>query len=522
MSGFNNNSRTDNALKTSVVGGASQIIKVLLGFGYRTLFLHYLTAAYLGINGLFANVLQVLSLAELGVTTSIVYRFYEPINRGDVQYVGRLMNFFRRVYLMIAAVILSLGLIIMPFIKYFIKDASEVPADVNLYLIYVLFLANTLSSYLFTYKLSLLTADQRHYSASLINLVVTFLQYSSQIIILYITKNYTLTLAAGIAATILTNYLFSIWVTKQYKDVFSVKEMLPKEERSKIYKDTRACMYHKVGYTVLTGTDNVVLTKMVSLVATGLYSNYSLIITNIQQVFYQLLGNFISSVANARNNMTNEEYYNLYKRINFVCLWFSSIIVVTCCISIDDLIRVWLGEQYVLSNTVTVSLCILLYISITRTINNVFVNADGLFVRDRVRPLIEAVINLVVSIVLTQKYGIIGVFIGTIVSGLVTFFWREPLLIYRHSFHKQVSDYWKRYLGFFVISAAEITVLFLMKQLLISHKLSLLFVIIEAICSFCFSNVVLLLVFHDCEEFKYLTSVVRSIFSRFFSKQKKQ
>ena len=514
MDVFNSEARTKNAMKASFVGAVSQILKILLGFGYRKLFLHYLTASYLGVNGLFSDVLQVLSLAELGVTTAIVYRFYDPISRNDVQYVGKLMNFFKRVYYLIAAIITVIGLAIMPFIPYLVNDISEVPADVNLYVVYALFLGNTVSSYLFTYKLSLLTADQRHYVVSIIDLVITFVKYGLQIALLIITRNYTLTLGVGLFSTLLINYLFSLWVTRKYRAVFQVKENLPKEDRKKIYSDTRACMCHKVGSTVLTGTDNAVLSKMVSLQAVGLYSNYSMIISSIQSILLQILGNLTASVGNARNTMEGDNYYRLYRKMLFSCLWISGMVFVTCCVAIDDLIHVWVGEQYVFDQAVTMVLCIQLYIGLVRTVNGAFIGADGLFAKDRIRPLIEATLNLGISIVLTKKYGVAGVFLGTIISLLLTSFWREPYLLYRFSFQRKVSEYWKELGLSFLISVAQIAALLWLKRLIGGLQVTWVLVIAEILISVLFINGMNLLLFSRRDEFKYLKSMMLKLILR--------
>lgn len=514
MSVFNTESRTKNALKASFVGAASQILKVILGFGYRSLFLHFLTAEYLGINGLFSNVLQVLSLAELGITTAIVYRFYDPISRNDVEYVGRLMNFFKRVYLLIAGMILCVGLLVMPFIQYLINDINEVPADVNIYVIYGLFLGNTISSYLFTYKLSLLTADQRNYMVSIMDLIVTLSKYVLQIIILIMTRNYTLTLAIGIVSALVINYLFSVWVTRKYREVFKIREMLPKEERRKIYSDTRACMCHKVGSTILTSTDNAVLSRMVSLAAVGLYSNYTMIVSNIQLVMVQILGNLTASVGNARNTMAEENYYKLYRKMLFLDLWISGVVFVTCYVTIDDFILVWLGEKYVFDKAVSLVLCIQLYLSLVRTVNGAFIGADGLFRKDIVRPLIEAVLNLGISILLTHLYGMIGVFLGTIISLLLTTFWREPYLLYRYSFKQGMKDYWRELIIFTLISVLQICALILVKRLLVNGPVSLLFVIMEAIMAFLFANLINMAVFGKREEFQYLKDIMNRILGK--------
>lgn len=503
MGPFNQASRTKNAIRTSAAGVTVNLCKILLGFGYRSLFLTILSETYLGINGLFSSILQMLSLAELGISTAIVYRFYEPISRNDAQYVGQLMNFFRRVYRMIAGIILGIGLAILPFIHLLIRNAGEIPADVNLHTVYLLFLVNTLSSYLFTYKLTLLTADQRNYWFSAADLAATLARYAAQIALLTITRDFTLTLIAGIAGTLAVNYGFSLWVTRQYRSVFQVKETLPKEERKRIYQDTRAVMYHKVGTTVLLGTDNAVLTRMVSLAATGIYSNYSMILLYAQNLIGQLLGNFTPSVGNARQEMSPEAYHALFRKITFMGLWVACAATVCCYTAIDDLITVWLGAKYTFTGITTPVLCIQLYLTLSRSTNGAFINADGLFVKDRIRPLIEAALNLGISIWLTMKMGIAGVFLGTILSSALTVVWREPLIIYRYSLHRGVGEYWKMYGAFAGITLGLCCAAGLAKRAAgLTPGWGLL--IGETLAVFLAANGVMILIFHRTAEYRYL------------------
>lgn len=146
---FNQESRTNNVLKTSFVGTICNLINIILGFVYRTIFIHVLSSNYLGINGLFGNILQILSFADLGIGTAIIYRFYEPISKNDIRKVGQLMNFFRKVYLGVAAVIMAAGLCLLPFLNFFIKDTGEIPQDIHLQIIYLLFAYSGLSEHLF-------------------------------------------------------------------------------------------------------------------------------------------------------------------------------------------------------------------------------------------------------------------------------------------------------------------------------------------------------------------------------------
>lgn len=511
MATFNTNSRMSNALKTSMIGGITNIVKIFLGFGYRTIFVILLSEVYLGINGLFTNILQILSLAELGITTAIVFRFYEPISHEDVHYVGMLMNFFGKVYRTIACAILGIGLCLLPFINLLINNTDELPKDINIYIVYILFLLNTVVSYVYAYKLTLLTADQKNYALSVIDLILTIVRYGVQIIFLCVTHNYTVTLASGIVTTLIVNYIGSSWTQCQYKEVFCVKEMLPKEEQRKIFADTRACMYHKIGATVLTGTDNAVLTKMVSLAATGIYSNYSMVITYVQSFIVQILGNFTASVGNAKQNMSREEYYCLFKKINFSGYWVASVVTVSVYATLDDFIKVWLGEKFVMGGYTTVVLCILLYMTLSRIINGAFINADGLFVKDKVRPLIEAIINLVVSIVMAHYVGIVGVFLGTIISTLVTVQWRDPYILYKYSFKRSVWEYWRVFVNFFILTIVGSVAVAYTKELILVSQVGWGMVILEGLVTFIFINVCLIVVYRKSDEFSYIISIVKKI-----------
>lgn len=512
MSVFNKDSRTKNAIKTSTIGGVTNIVKILLGFGYRTLFVFMFSEAYLGINGLFTNILQILSLAELGITTAIVYRFYEPISRDDVHYVGMLMNFFARIYRVIACSILGIGCCFLPFLPYLINSGDQLPSDINLYVIYILFLINTVSSYLFSYKMTILSADQRYYVTSILDLIQTLIRYGAQIVALYCTRDYTLTLFIGIATTLVLNFLCSLWTEHQYKEVFEVKEMLPKEDQKLIFADTRACMCHKVGVTVLNSTDNIVLTKMVSLAMTGIYSNYSMLLTYIQQFIIQILGNFTASVGNAIQTMSEDDYYKLFKKINFAGLWIASIVSIGVYAAIDDFICVWIGEKYVLDSVTTAIVTIQLYINLTRITNGAFTNASGLFVRDKIRPLIEASINLVVSIVLTYYIGIAGVFLGTIISMALTVCWREPYLLYKYSFKRPVLEYWKIYLEFTLPTLFAGVIIIETRSLVTINNFG--GVIAEGIVVEIIFNLLLVALFGRKEEFKGLKEIALRLVRR--------
>ena len=443
---FNHESRTKNVLKASFVGATCNLLNTILGFIYRTIFIQILSSNYLGINGLFSNILQILSFADLGISTAIVYRFYEPISKNDIAKVGQLMNFFKKVYMSVATVILVVGVSLLPFLNFFIKDSGEIPQDINLQVVYLLFLLQTLSSYLFVYKQTILSADQKQYVASLMQTFITLIRYIFQLLILVATHKYIWTLVSSILLNLLFNFIFSEWVSHTYKEVFNVKESISKEEKKQIFDDTKATLCHKIGGTVLNSTDSIILSRYVGIVATGLYSNYSMILSSLSSVLNQVFGSFTSSLGNAHVEQNKEQKYISYRRLLFGNLWITSICTVCLYNLLNDFITVWVGSDLLLDNLTVTVLCVQFFMENARIISTSYTNGCGLFVKDKIRPVIEATINLVVSIIMTNWLGIAGVFVGTIVSHLCTVFWREPYLLYKYEFERSLQEYWIYYM----------------------------------------------------------------------------
>lgn len=509
---FNQQSRTQNVLKASFMGTACNLVNIILGFVYRTIFIRILSSSYLGINGLFGNILQILSFADLGISTAIVYRFYEPISQNDVHKVGQLMNFFKSVYRVIASVILVAGMSLLPFLKFFIKDTRELPPDVNLQLIYILFLLQTISSYLFVYKQTILSADQKQYITSLTQTIITLMRYILQVGVLLLTRSYTWTLAASIILNLTSNIAFSKWVGYKYRDVFSVKESISKAEKQQILDDTKATLCHKIGGTVLNSTDNIILSKCVGIVATGLYSNYSMILSSLSGILNQVFGSFTSSLGNAHIKQNAEQKYMSYRRLLFANLWITSVCTVCLYNLLNDFITIWVGADMLLSDLTVTVLCMQFFIETARIISMAYTNGCGLFVRDKIRPLIEASINLGVSIIMANLFGIAGVFIGTIVSHLCTVFWREPYLLYKYEFGKSMKEYCCYY-G--VAVALTIGLCFLTVQMsrpLFPERKTLVTWILKGNFIFILSNIIAAVLLHRCSEFGFYVSFLRKRF----------
>lgn len=509
MNSFNTVSRTRNVFRASSVSTACTALNILLGFAYRTLFIKILSENYLGISGLFTNILTVLSLTELGITDALNFRLYEPIHRGDVLQVGKIMNFFRRVYLAIAAAILALGLCLMPFLGALIKDAGEVPPDVDLQFVYLLFLLQSVVSYTYSYKQMLLAADQKQHIFALFQSLLSFSRYAVQLLFLLLTKNYTLTLISGIAVTLLINFSLSFWTQRKYSAVFSVRESLSKAEKQQIFSDTTATMCHKVGTVVLTGTDNILVTKFVGLSVTGIFSNYSMLLTYLQSLFTQALGSFSSSFGSAHTALDSRGNYAVFQKMQFVCFWVASAVTVCIYVLLNDFIFVWLGSAMLLDRLTVAALSAQFYLGIDRLIIVSYTCGSGLFVKDKLRPLLEALINLFVSIWLVLKIGLSGIFFGTVISHLCTISWRGPYILYRYEFKTSGKRYWLAAIFFAAFTGIMCWGMSTVKAYLSFQVSGFGAWILEGVLCFATVNLVLLLLLFRTGEFQFFLSLIK-------------
>lgn len=505
---FNQQSRTKNVLKTSLVGTTCNLANTVLGFIYRTIFIQILSSNYLGINGLFKNILQILSFADLGISTAIVYRFYAPISQNDVRKVGQLMNFFKKVYIAVASGILLVGLCLLPFLSFFIKDTGEIPQDINLTVVYLLFLFQTVSSYLFVYKQTILSADQRQYIVSLVQTFIILLKYALQMLILLITRKYMWTLISSILLNVLLNLFFSEWVSHKYKEVFRINENISNEERKQIFEDTRATLCHTIGGTVLNSMDNIVLSKCVGIVATGLYSNYAMVLSSICGILKQLLGSFTASLGNAHVEQNPEQKYVTYRRLLFGNLWVTVVCTVCLYNLLNDFITIWIGPNMLLDELTVTVLCIQFFVQTVRIISTSYTFGSGLFIRDKIRPIFEAGINLVVSVAATNLIGIAGVFLGTIFSHLCTVFWREPYLLYKYEFKKSMKEYWTRYFGSLLFTVLGCICFWAFFCVFFPQVSNFGEWILKAIIIFVGENIFLIACLHNNEDFFFYRNIV--------------
>ncbi len=498
--------RSENSIKNIIVNIGSQLLNIVLGFVCRTVFIRTLGEAYLGVSGLFSNILTLLSLTELGVGTAIAFSMYKPLAENDHKKIGALMGLYKRAYRVIGLVVAAVGLAFTPFYPYFIKNPPDIP---NLTIIYLLYIFNTVITYFFSYKQSIINADQKNYICTLYQYGFSIVQNVAQIAILFITRNFILYLCIQIVFSFLTNFLLARKAQKMYPYLNKYdKEKLGKDDKASIIKNIKAMFMHRIGSAVVNGTDTLVMSSLVGIISVGIYSNYFLMTNTLRNLTSQIFAGITASVGNLGALEDKKKSYQIYLSINFAGFWIFSFCSICLFCLFNPFITIWTGRKDLLFSVPVVFLIVLnFYATGMRQATLTFKDAFGLFWYDRYKAVIEAVINLITSIILTQRYGVAGVFIGTLISTITIDFWVEPLVLFKHGFHSPVKPFFIRYAYYAVLTAAVGFLTWYACSFVPGSGFSA-FAVKCVICLIV-PNVLYLAIFWSTKEFQYLKSFVK-------------
>lgn len=493
-------SRTEYSARNATVAMCSRILAMLAGFVARVVFTHTLSEEYVGINGLFTDILNVLALSELGVGTAITYALYRPISDGNIEKQKSLMRMYRNFYRGVAGMVLGLGLLLIPFLGYLFRDQPEVE---HLTLIYLLYLANSVLSYTFVYKRTLVDAHQLSYIGVLYQTMSWFAQSLMQIGVLLFTRNFMLYVSVMAVCTVANNLCISAKADRLYPYLRDREaERLPEKERRGIFRNIRAMLMHKTSTVIVNSTDNLLLSALVGIRSVGCYTNYFLIIGSVQQVLVQMFSGITASVGNLGVESDSSRVKKIFEATFFMGQWVYGMVAICLYEVLNPFVELFFGSQYVFPKYITLVLCLNFYITGMRQPTLIFRDSLGVFWYDRYKSLAEAVINLVVSWILGKQMGTIGVFIGTTVSMVTTSLWVEPYMLYRHKLECSVKRYFLKY-G--IYAAVTFGVWFGLDVLCRQMTGSLLFVCIRRLaCCLLVINLVYLLAYHGTKEFNLL------------------
>lgn len=500
--------RIQKAEKNIIFGFISNFVILLVNFVQKTIFIYVLGKTLSGVNGVYTDILSVLALTELGIGTALNYSLYKPVAERNYEKIKSYMRFYRKAYLTIAGVIAVLGIAISPFLKYILKNPGNLTIE-ELTLYYYLFLFHTVISYFVTYKYSLANAEQKGYIQTNINTLTKLVTAAAQIGVLLLFRNFLFYLLAQSVVELLQKIFVTIYFNRLYpwlrdKDV----KPLSAEETQVIATKTKALICHKIGDVARLQTDKIIIASFVNVDTAAIVDNYVYIITYVGNFVNIIFDSVISGFGNVVATESRERQYLLFKVYRFFACWLFGFGAVGFYHLLTPFIGgVWLRKGGWTLPQMTVTLLVAdFYLKGGRTVLLNFKIASGLFEQDRYLPLVQGAINLLVSVLLVLKIGVTGVYVGTLVSGILANLIR-PGIIYRVSFDRKPWAYFKDSLRYIVVILAVGAAVTPVRRLLMSEVSVFSFGLMVIIITLLY-NLVFLAVFHRTEEFAYLWNAV--------------
>lgn len=437
------NSRAKNSIRNVSFGFINKIVSLVCPFVIRTIIIKKLGSEYLGINSLFNAILNVLSLSELGFGSAIVFSMYKPIAHNKKDKINQLLNFYRKIYHIIGGIVLTIGLILVPFLGFLVKD--DLPADMNLYILYFIYLFNSVLSYfLFSYKESLFNANQRSDITNLVKTLVSIGMYIIQIIILFMGGNYYQYIVLLPISTIAINVIQNKLSLKMYPDI-KCEGKIDKEELESIKKRVSALIGHKIGGTILYTFDNIIISSFLGLTIVAMYGNYYYLISAILTTFTTIYSSITAVIGNSIVMETKEKNYKTFKKLSFANYWFAIWCTICYVCLAQKFMVIWMGSKFLFGFDTVILLGIFMFIQLIRKTILSYKDAAGMWQEDKFKPYIESIANLIINIILVNIIGINGVIISSIIAtGLISLPW-ELHILFKNYFKKSEFAYVKHF-----------------------------------------------------------------------------
>lgn len=506
MAGRGTPGRVRLAERNIAFGYAGQAATAVMSFVLRTIFIRHLSEELLGVNSLYTNILSILSMAELGIGTALNFALYRPVAEGDTEKIKSYMQMYRKAYTAIALVVAGIGLLLAPFLRFLIKDPGAITVrEMTVY--YLIFLFNTVSTYFVSYKYSLCNAEQKNYIQTNINTLTRIAVSLLQIVVILLTQNFLLYLLTDMLVQLLQKMFVSRYMDHLYPYLREKKVVpLSKEESGEVWRKTRALVLHKVGDVARLQTDSLIISSFIAVAVSGMVDNYNLVINAVTNFVNIIFNSVISGFGNLIATETRERQYELFRVYRFFASWVYGFAVTGFFVLLTPLIRLWLGDVWVLPSAAVSLILIDLYFKGDRIVLSNYKTAAGVFEQDKYLALIQGAVNLVLSVWLVQRIGLAGIYVGTVISGLIANV-TKPVIIYRVCFDRSCVRYFTdslRYAGTVLVVAAGLGAM----GSHVLERLTLLRFIGMAVVVTVVFNGVFLLLFGRSEEFRYLKTVL--------------
>ena len=488
-------------------------------FIIRGMFARIIGVEYAGVESTFLNVISMLAIVELGIGTGIVYKLYRPIADGDNRQISLLLKFYKRAYTVIASVVLSIGLVVAVFIPNAINEDF---AHSWLSFIFVLYLADTLASYLFANRRAMFVADQKNYittlcytAAQLLNLLLQIIMLSILPCVIGVEAAFAVYLCIRVVARLIENIAIAVLFKKRYPEIdLRIKDNVDKSEKIDLFDKIKALMVHKVAGLSLQATSSLIVTKLVDVIRGGFYGNYLQLSNAINTIGMQFFGGITASFGDLYVSAPKSESYKKFKMIFFVNYMLYSFFAISYFVISEPFVELWIGTENAVFGPVTVALMsTYIYMYGIRQCMFVARNVTGEYTKDRWYAVIEAGINFAVGFVLVWRFGVIGIPIGNIISMMAIPFWVQPKIVYSDIFNVSLREYYVNYGVYFVVFIISGALTFALCSMLDTSSVMVNFIIRVMICAI-LPNLINVIVFWKTQEFGYVKNMAKRLISR--------
>lgn len=500
--------RVKYAARNILFGYLSNMITGVLGIALQKIFIIRLGETLLGVNSTYTSVLSVLSLAELGIGTAINFSLYAPVARQDQETIKSYMQFYKKAYRTIALVVAGVGVALVPFLKYIIKDPMGIDNQQDLINFYLIFLFNTVSSYFVAYKYSLPNAEQKNYIQANILTITKIVTVLVQIGVLLSTSNFYFYLSSAAAIELIQKIFANAYLNWKYPYLKEKNvRKLTKAETDDIKKKTGALICHKVGDAARLQTDTIIISGFINVTMSGFVDNYNKVINLVANFVNVIFNSVISSFGNLIATESKEKQYDMFLIYRFFASWIYGFSAVGFYILLTPFITYVFGERFALSGAVIGAILIDYYFKGERVVLSNYKTAAGVFEQDKFLPLIQGAVNLILSVWLVQKVGLVGIYIGTILSGLIANIVR-PVIIYRVCFERNVNGYFYDAFRYIAVSIGALLLCMAVSKYILS-SVTLLRMLLMAGTVTIIYNGIFLVFFGRSSECRYLLGILK-------------
>lgn len=432
------NNRSKNVALNASWAIVSQLVVVIFGIASRKVFLDHLGAELLGVNGLFSDVLSLISFADLGFGTAIMFSMYGPIARKEFSSVASYLLFFKRIYNYVICAVILISVAFVPFLS---AVQTDIPLN-ELRIYYLLFQISNVIQYVWAYRESYVIACQEERKLSMANLIYAILSNILLIVSIIAFESFISYLVVNIACITIKKVILNVYITRKYPitRLENAKE-LQKDEKKSVLRKSMALLVTKIGNLAINQTDSLIVSYMLNVTLWGFASNYLMIKKAIFTITDKIYASVLPSMGNLVAFNDKERELNVFLKYDFLNSWLHTFCFVGLACLSTPFVSLVFGENVTLSKSFVFVFCLASFIDGLRSPISILREATGSYEVDKWYTIVAAIVNLGLSIPLAHFFGLNGVFIGTIFAMIVLHIFRTFVLFRGGDYSITVVEY---------------------------------------------------------------------------------